>query len=60
MMNIGLWFCDIIGKENLIYKPDEEPIWKLCKSFSLLLSIFYRFQTGLEFLKLYWHNNKTT
>lgn len=60
MMNMGLWFCDIIGKENLIYKPDEEPIWKLCKSFSLLLSIFYRFQTGLEFLKLYWHNYKTT
>lgn len=60
MMNIGLWFSDIIGKEKLIYNPDEEPIWKLCKSFSLLLSIFYRFQTGLEFLKLYWHNNKTT
>lgn len=58
MMNMGLWFSDIIGKDNLIYNPDQEPFWKLCKSFSLLLSIFYRFQTGLEFLKIYWHNNK--
>lgn len=61
MMNMGLWFSDIIGKEMLIYNPVEEPIfWKLCKSFSFLLSIFYRLQTGLEFLKLYWHQNKMT
>lgn len=43
MMNMGLWFCDIIGKENFIYKFDEEFIWKFCKFFSLLFLIFYCF-----------------
>lgn len=61
MVNMGLWFSDIIGKEKLFYNPEEHDLkLSLFKSFSLLLSIFYRFQTGLEFLKLYWLQNKKT
>lgn len=57
IMNLGIWVSDIIGKERLIYKP-ENNIWEICKTFSLLFSNFFLLQIGLEFLKLYWRNEK--
>lgn len=54
MINMGQWISYSIGKEKLMYKPDIDNFWKLFKTFTFFLSIFFRFQTGLEFLKLYW------
>lgn len=52
MINMGLWISDSIGNDRLIYKPDGNLFYKI----SLLLTTFFRFQIGLEFLKLYWCN----
>lgn len=58
ILNIGLWISDSISKENLIYKEDDDDFWNLFKNVTLLLTTFFRFQTSLEFLKLYWHHEK--
>lgn len=55
---MGLWISDSISKENLIYKVDDDDFWNLFKNVTLLLTTFFRFQTSLEFLKLYWHHEK--
>lgn len=55
MMNFGLMISDSIGKESLIFNPDDCKVGNILKTVSLLLTIIFRFQTGLEFLKLYWH-----
>lgn len=52
MINMGLWISDSIGNSRLIYEPDDNLFFKIC----LLLTTFFRFQIGLEFLKLYWCN----
>lgn len=57
MMNMALWFSDSIGKEKLIYGLGNNVVENLRK-FSLLFSIFFLFQAGLEFLKCYlWNEN---
>lgn len=58
ILNMGLWISDSISKENLIYKVDDNDFWNLFKNVTLLLTTFFRFQTSLEFLKLYWHQEK--
>lgn len=58
ILNVGLWISDSISKENLIYKEDDDDFWNLFKNVTLLLTTFFRFQTSLEFLKLYWHHEK--
>lgn len=58
ILNIGLWISNSISKENLIYKLDDDDFWNLFKNVTLLLTTFFRFQTSLEFLKLYWHHEK--
>lgn len=58
ILNMGLWISDSISKENLIYKVDDDDFWNLFKNVTLLLTTFFRFQTSLEFLKLYWHHEK--
>lgn len=58
ILNMGLWISDSISKENLIYKEDDDDFWNLFKNVTLLLTTFFRFQTSLEFLKLYWHHEK--
>lgn len=58
ILNMGLWISDSISKENLIYKVNDNDFWNLFKNITLLLTTFFRFQTSLEFLKLYWHPEK--
>lgn len=59
MMNMALWFSDSIGKEKLIYGVGSNAVENLRK-FSLLFSIFFLFQAGLEFLNFFLcnENNK--
>lgn len=59
IINLGLWVSNIIGKERLVSKPENSNVWEIYKTFSLLLSNFFQFQTGLEFIKMFWHNTKT-
>lgn len=55
MMNMALWFSDSIGKEKLIYGLGNNVVENLRKS-SLLFSIFFLFQAGLEFLNFFLCN----
>lgn len=54
MLNIGFLVGDIIGKDRLLYDIDDNlEIIKLFRNVLSMLSIFFLFQNGLEFLKLY-------
>lgn len=55
MVNFSLMISDSIGKESLIFKPDDCKVGNILKTVGLLLTRIFHFQTGLEFLKLYWH-----
>lgn len=55
MLNFGLMISDSIGKEGLIFKPYDCKVGNILKTMSLMFTIIFHFQTGVEFLKLYWH-----
>lgn len=58
IINLGLWVSESIGKEELIYFEGDKDILMIYIKLSFFLTIFYRFQTGLEFLKLFWMHDR--
>lgn len=60
MINFGLWISDSIGEERrpvfsiaLSYVYGEF-VWKVINKIVLPLTIFFRFHSGIHFLKLFW------
>lgn len=58
IINLGLWVSESIGKEELIFFEGDKDIMMIYIKLSFFLTIFYRFQTGLEFLKLFWMHDR--
>lgn len=63
IINWGLWFCDSIGEGRIgifsinLNKAYDEKVWMVLNKLILPLTIFFRFNTGLEFFKLYIERN---
>lgn len=59
-MNLALWICDSIGELRLpvfsieLNHAYDPPVWEILNKLIFPLTIFFRFHTGLDFLKLYW------
>lgn len=58
IINLGLWVSESIGKEELIFFEGDKDFMMIYIKLSFFLTIFYRFQTGLEFLKLFWMHDR--
>lgn len=64
MINFGLWICDSLGEERfpvfskILFEAYGQSVWSVINKLILPLTIFFRFHTGLDFLKLYWERSK--
>ncbi|XP_061185786.1 uncharacterized protein LOC133193886 [Saccostrea echinata] len=64
MINIGLWIGDSIGEGRIpvlsypMYQAYDPQVWTIIVKLVLPLTIFFRFQTGLSFLEMYWDRDK--
>lgn len=60
IINFGLWLSDSIGEERhpvfsrIMCEAYGKSTWTVINKLVLPLTIFFRFHTGLDFLKLYW------
>lgn len=62
-INLALWICDSIGEQRLPIFSTElnyaygHHVWEIVNKLIFPLTIFFRFHTGLDFLKLYWERS---
>ncbi|XP_062604559.1 uncharacterized protein LOC134266327 [Saccostrea cucullata] len=64
ILNLGLWIGDSIGEERIpvlsypMYQAYDSKVWNVIIKLVLPLTIFFRFNTGLSFLEMYWERDK--
>lgn len=62
VFNLGLWICDSIGEDrqsvfSFIYYWANKNLWSSIVYTAVFpVTIFFRFQTGLDFLELFWEH----
>lgn len=62
VFNFGLWICDSVGEDRssvfnvLHYWANENLVSSILYTAFFPITIFFRFQTGLEFLEFFWEH----
>lgn len=63
VFNFGLWICDSVGEDRpsvfnfLHYWASKKLVSSIFYTAFFPITIFFRFQTGLEFLEFFWEHN---
>lgn len=63
VLNLGLWASDSIGEQRrsifniLFYWTREKTGWSIVYTIIFPMTVYFRFLTGMEFLKFFWERN---